>query len=237
MNDNIKAEILYGETVLDILEKYSVKTYCENQITKTAQELGLNNSQYITFKRLIADLLTYGAAAQEYMQYNIDNYVDSSLWVSEHKSAFVVPDGVKKISGNTDENNRVKSVSLNISNVNKIYFRLVLTDENIKVLLNGTEIDKERLVSQEDGTYLFYTDGLKATEFDKVFVLTLVDGENNEISRVEYNVLAYVEAKYNSATVGNITKALNNYGSSAKKYFKSLTQDNGDIDFEDEDEI
>ncbi len=235
MNDFITAQLISGENVIAQKDAYSVNTYCENQISRSASELGLTNTQYAKLKTLLADMLVYGSAAQDYMDYKTDNLTDNSQWVQENKSTFTVPNGVKVLTGNNDLNNCIKSASLNMSNVNKIYFRLILTDDSVKVLLNNVEIDKSTLIKQADGTYVIYTDDLKATEFDKVFTLTLVDANNNEISKIQYNVNAYIQAKYGSSTVGNIVKALNNYGVSAKAYLNSLSDLSGDYDLEDED--
>jgi hypothetical protein len=182
-------------------------------------------------------MLVYGAAAQDYMDYNTDNLADSSNWVNDYKSSFTVPTGVKNITGNTDKNNKIKAASLHFSNVNKIYFRLILTDENVKVLLNGLEINRASLEKQKDGTYLLYTKDLKATEFDKVFTLTLVDASGKELSKAEYNVNAYIQAKYESQSVGTIVKALNNYGVSAKNDQRSFATNDGNFNLDDEDNL
>lgn len=237
MNDTIDAEVLSGNYVIAQKENYSIKAYCENQIKRSSIELGLTNTQYSYFKTLLADMLVYGAAAQDYMDYNTNNLADSSNWVNDYKSSFTVPTGVKNITGNTDKNNKIKAASLHFSNVNKIYFRLILTDENVKVLLNGVEINRASLEKQKDGTYLLYTKDLKATEFDKVFTLTLVDASGKELSKAEYNVNAYIQAKYESQSVGTIVKALNNYGVSAKNYQRSFATNDGNFNLDDEDNL
>lgn len=237
MNDFVTAQLISGGNVIAQKDDYSIKTYCENQISRSASELGLTNTQYSKLKTLLADMLIYGGAAQNYMDYQTDSLADDSKWVQEYKSAFTVPNGVKVLTGNKDLNNCIKSASLNMSNVNKIYFRLVLTDDSVKVLLNGVEVDKTTLIKQADGSYVLYTDGLKATEFDKVFTLTIVDASGNELSNLQYNVNAYIQSKYESKTVGNIVKALNNYGVSANAYIKSLSDLSGGFDLGDEDNL
>lgn len=233
MNDVIKAELMNGETVLDTKESYSVKDYCENQAGKTAGELKLTNGQYEAFKTLMADMLVYGSAAQKYRKYNTENLSDTSEWIDAYKSTFNTPTGVKRISGNTDSENKVKSVGLNMANVNRIYFKLILNDESVVVTLNDQIIDVSALAKNNDGTYMLYSPDVFATGFSDVYTLKLT--KNGEvISTVEYNVNAYIEAKCETNGLIEILKSLSNYGNAAKAYQNVSTD--GDFDL-DEDEI
>ncbi|MBQ8319699.1 MAG: leucine-rich repeat domain-containing protein [Clostridia bacterium] len=49
---------------------YSVQTYCNSLLSSTAEELGLSETKYAAMKVLVADLLSYGAAAQAYLTAN-----------------------------------------------------------------------------------------------------------------------------------------------------------------------
>ncbi len=216
MSDNIKAELICGENVYDTKENYSVKDYCENQVNRSAESLGLTKAEFRYLKTLLADMLVYGSASQEYKDYNTTNLADSAEWVEENKSTFTVPTGVRKITGNSDANNKATAVGLHMANVNKIYFKFKLT-EDVVVKLNGKEVNKSTLVDNGDGTYTLYSDGIKATQFDDVFTLTITK-DGTEITKVEYNVNAYIQAKYNLSGIEKIVKALSNYGVSAKVY-------------------
>ena len=235
MTDEISAELLYNDTVLAKKEGYSVKTYCDNLSKKTAEDLGYTSVQFDAFIRLMADMLVYGSEAQKYKNYNTDNLADSSAWVESLASEFLKPAGVKNISGNADANNRVTALGVNMSNVNKVYFKLKLTDD-VTVALNGKNIDRSDLIDNGEGLLVLYSDGIKATGFDDVYTLTLTKA-GTVISTVNYNVNAYVVSKYNSENVGDIVKALSNYGLSAEKYVKAIKAqtEGGDFDLEDED--
>ena len=229
MNDTIKAELVVGGEVLDVKENYSIKAYCDN-MANGHTNLNLSPSQYEALKTLLADMLTYGSASQEYTKYNTSNLADTSDWVSEYKSAFVVPTGVKKVTGNADANNKVKSVGLNMANVNKVYFKMILTDD-VAIKLNGAVVDKASLVANDDGSFTLYTAGIFATQFNNVYTLELIkNGET--ISTVQYNVNAYIQAKYNTSGLEDIVKALSNYGTSAVNYQRSLVED--DFNLEDD---
>ncbi len=228
MNDNIKAELVYGEEVLDTKENYSVRNYCENQKNRSAESLGLAEKEFECLKTLMADMLVYGSASQEYKNYNTSNLVDSAEWVSEYKSTFEVPAGVRIITGNKDTDNQVTAVGVNMANVNKIYFKIKFTDD-ITVKINDKEIDKSTLAKNDDGIYLLYSDGIKATQFDKIFTLQLLK-DGKEITKVEYNVNAYIQAKYETPSVQKIVKALSNYGVSANNYQDALKDNNFDLE-------
>ena len=231
MSDTIKAELMVGEEVLDVKENYSVKAYCDN-MANGHSNLNLSPSQYEALKTLLADMLTYGSASQEYKDYNTSNLADSSEWVSEYKSTFYVPTAVKKVTGNTDANNKVKSVGLNMANVNKVYFKMILTDD-VTVKLNGAVVDKASFVENKDGSVTLYTDSIFATQFNNVYTLDLIK-DGTVISTVQYNVNAYIQAKYNTSGLENIVKALSNYGTSAVNYQRILAE--GDFNL-DEDEL
>lgn len=235
MNDTIKAELVYDDYVFDTKESYSVKAYCENQISKSASDLGLTETQYNALKTLLADMLVYGSEAQKYKDYNVSELPDASEWVSEYKSTFTAPNGVKKVTGNADAENKVKSVGLNMANVNRIYFKLILNDENVVIKLNDKVIDRAELIENADGTFILYSSDIKATGFNNVYTLTLTQGEE-VISTVKYNVNAYIQSKNADATVGNIVKALSNYGKSAVAYAAAL-KNIMDNDFDLEEDI
>ncbi len=233
MTDNVKAELLYNNTVLAKKDTYSVKKYCDNQFTSSDNKKNLNQVQYKALRTLLADMLVYGEEAQKYMSYNLDALAGVSSWVDVFKSDFYVPAGVKVITGNNDDANKVKSVGLTMANVNKIYFKLYLTDD-VTVKINGTIVDKSTFKDNQDGTYTVYTDGIYATDFDKVYTLELVKN-NAVISTVSYNVYAYIERMCHDATVGDIVKALYNYGRSAKAYLKAMKDTDSDFDLTEED--
>ncbi len=209
MTDNIKAELVYNNEVISVKEEYSVKTYANNLMKKTASELGLSNDKYDALKTLLSDMLVYGDNAQAYQSYREDDLATTDItWLNA--SEFVAPtDGVKRVvSGNTDANNKILSSGLNMANVNKIYFKVNVTDALVYV-------DGELKTPDKDGKV--YTDAIKANQFSDVHTCELRRG-NESIAKVQYNVNAYIQSKHNNNSVGSIVKATSNYGNSAKKY-------------------
>ncbi len=209
MNDNISAQLVLGDEVLDVMENYSVKKYCDNQASKTFSEIGISEEKYEALKAFMANMLIYGAEAQKHMDYNTDNLVTAnSAWIEEAKTSYEIPVADINIEGNTDVSNKVYSVTLTLSNVNQVTFKLVITDE-VEVYLNGEEAEVV------DG--VVRSKAIKAADFDEAQVLT-IKKDGGVISQVEYAVNDYIANKYNSATVGEIVCALNNYGKAAVNY-------------------
>jgi hypothetical protein len=217
MTDNIKAELLYNGHLLDSKDEYSVKAYAINLYTSekapASDEL----------KALLTDMLYYGAEAQKIIGYKTDNLATKDIddWTaSSHAIPQFGDKNVIREATQKDQTNRVSAVGLNISHVNRIYFRLELTDEvEFALTRDGVEVEFEYVI--EDG--LLYTDAINATGFDDKFTLTITkDGE--EISTVSYNVNAYIASKYNSDSVGGIVTALNNYGISAVNYGATISK-------------
>ena len=224
MTDEITAELLYKGRTIETIRNYSVKQYCQNIYAKSGNAL----------RQLMADMLVYGKEAQLYKDYNTSNLADNLSWVSTYKSTFAVPEGVRIITGNADVNNRVTAASLNMSNVNKIYFRMVLTDD-VTIKLNGNVVDKSVLKKESGNQYLLYTKDIFAYEFDKVYTLELIK-DGVVITSVDYNVNGYIASKYSSASNGELVKALNQYGLSTKIYYNLINND-GDIDFDDSEDF
>ncbi len=234
MNDNIKAELILNDNVLAVKDTYSVKSYCDNQIKKNASALKMNSTQFNAFRTLLADLLVYGGASQNYKDYKADMLASAADWVQNNKSGDSNPVGVKEVIGNQDANNKVKSLGLNMANVNKIYFKFIAESDAV-VMLNGAIVDLSA-VKNENGVYTLYTDDIKATEFDNVYTLTIEKG-GNVVSTVKYNVNAYIQSKKDDATVGEIVNALYNYGYSAEKYVIAMTQQDAGFDLGEEDDL
>ncbi len=210
MADNIKAELIVDGEIISSKDNYSVKAYADSLAKKTAEELNMTEAKHNALISLLSDMLVYGTEAQKHQSYNLTEYAtDGITWLNA--SEFVIPtDGVRNIvSGNTDINNRVEASGVFVANVNKIYFRVTLTDE-VTVLVDGKE-------ATPDAEGKVYTDDILATGFGTVHTVELVKGEET-IAKIEYNLNAYVQAKYDTDTVGSIVKAISSYGISAKAF-------------------
>lgn len=204
MGENIVAELKLGDTVLASKATYSVKEYVEYQLA---------NSTSTEMTNLLNALLQYGAAAQMYKDYDTDNLVADLSNLGD------IPEESNNFSlspNNTGAAVSFKSAGVNFSSNNTLYIKLndSLTG-NIKLYVNNVEATLNGNV--------YYTEGLKATQFDDEFVFELRDGET-VIQTLKYSVNAYAYALQNSTNVNmaNLARALYNYGVSAEAYVATL---------------
>lgn len=196
MTDTVTVELLQGDEVVES-KTFSVKSYCEKvyQLNPDA-------------RTLVAALLSYGAAAQKYAGYNTDNPANVSKVVSFDGLQPVKPeDGIRNVDAiGTDYKNRVMAATVYFDSVIKIRFKVSAEE---KVLVDGKE------VAPENG--YVYTSGIKATGFADEHTVEVVKGTNT-VSKVTYNVNAYIAQKWDSENMKNLVQALACFGAAAKAY-------------------
>jgi hypothetical protein len=78
--------------------------------------------------------------------------------------------------------------------------------------------EKLKKLPDVPGVYIVYTDGIKVTDFDKVFTIEITDGTNTQT--LTYSVNAYCAAKQNAENTETaaLAKALYAYGVAAENY-------------------
>jgi hypothetical protein len=218
MGENIKAELILvwedgTEFVMDTKESYSIRRYCDDALAANPDNKALAT--------LLADLLAYGDAAQDYANYNEDTPVSEGFEVAPTEWEDVT-DTDFTLSEKTREELCFAAAGVRFGYVNRIYFKIKAADlTGVTLTVNGKTYTADDLTLGEDtaDTYIFYTDAVYATEFDKVFTAELsTDGE--VIQTVTYSVKSYVCAKQNSndTEIAALVKALYNYGRSAIAY-------------------
>ncbi|MBE7080779.1 MAG: hypothetical protein E7371_06045 [Clostridiales bacterium] len=201
MTVNVNAKLYFNGKLADEIAEYSIATYAYKKLNDA------NSSEEL--KRLVSDMLYYGAAAQNYKG-------------SEHPLASEVVENILPASTATPETTNFnienaeadsypayfKGAGVYFDNVNKIYVKLNTT-ENVTLTVNGEE------VAVEDTTV--YTDGIKATAFADTYTFVLsYDGE--VMQTLTYSVNAYAYAKQNDTEMGTLALALYRYGASAQAY-------------------
>lgn len=196
MTDTVIVELLQGDEVVES-KTFSVKSYCEKVYQLNADA-----------RTLVAALLSYGAAAQEYAGYKKDNLANDSKVVSFDGLQPVKPeDGIRNVDEiGTDDKNRVMAATVYFDSVIKIRFKVSAEE---KVLVDGNE------VVPENG--YVYTYGIKATGFADEHTVEVVKGTNT-VSKVTYNVNAYIAQKWDSENMKNLVQALACFGAAAKAY-------------------
>ena len=201
MADTITAELKFGEFVLVTKGDYSIQTYAQNKLTAADSSDEL--------KRLLSDMLYYGAAAQVYKNYNLDNLasnVDDILDVAED----VNPTQGAQIVNAERESYPAYFTGANVwfGDVNKIYIK-VNTIENVTMTINGGEE-----FALDSTTYVI--DNIMATQLMDEYTIELF--YNGELMQtLTYSIGAYAYAKAETE-IGDLALALYRYGVSAKAY-------------------
>ena len=216
MNDSVKAELVlcdWGGKVVYVKESYSIRQYCDDALAANPDNKALAT--------LLADLLAYGDAAQDYTGFNADTPVSEGFAAAPSEWE-AVTDTDFTLSDKTRDDIRFTSAGVRFGHVNRLYFKIKAADlTGVTLTVNGKTYTAEDLTLVEDttDTYILYTDPIYATEFDKVFNAELcADGE--VIQTLTYSVRSYVYAKQNSENteMAALVRALYMYGRSAVAY-------------------
>jgi len=198
---------------------YSIKTYADNMLANEASPAEL--------KTLLADLLNYGAEAQKYADYYVDNLVNADLDQSLATAELAAVESKTAHEALEGATHLWKSAALRLNE--KVEFKftykmaegatcnggyILATDEE------GNEIGRR---SFDKGSYVARFMGLNADEMRKVVKFQLFDRENNPISGVlTYSIESYVAAKKDTAGIGDLLTAMMKYGDAAAAYGATL---------------
>lgn len=194
---------------------YSMLEYCNDLLSQ--------DSVTSETKQVVAELLNYGAAAQKYVGADSSELQDA---IKQSKIALLTDEPQGEVS-TTGTEQIVAGATVNFSNVNKIVF--AITPENYAKLdsytitINDIAVEKSAWVLSGD-YYMWYSDGIKATEFGKPCKLVVTNGSET-VQTIEISVNAYCSAVYKMSGVPealkNLVKATYNYGAAAKTYAES----------------
>ena len=223
VGDNIKATLYatntYGEVVTHCIEKYSIRQYCVNQLTKSSDA---------KLKTMLSDLLVYAEQAQLYIGYKTDELVTEGLEDIMTPSTFTsVDESANKLelSGTADENFKWRGAGLRYENTMVINARFYATDVEsleIRVTKNGftTTYSSADFKDNGDGSYSLYIRGICFTQFDDAIVASFYSNGEQVGQTLTYSVNTYVYRNQNTSNeaLRDLLRATYLYGESAKAY-------------------
>ena len=162
-------------------------------------------------KRLVSDMLYYGAAAQNYRNYKTDELVTADV-----ENLLSASDATPNETDFTlIKNEEIDSypayftgATVYFSDVNCIVVKLSTT-ENVTLKIDDVEVEVT-------GTAI-YTEAIKATDFETTYTFELYH-EGVLMQTLTYSINAYAHAKQADATMGELALALYRYGLSATAY-------------------
>lgn len=239
MGDNIKAELVLGGVVLDAREEYSVLTYCQNMLSKTAAELGLSDEKYAALRTLIADMLEYGARAQLYRGYKTDALVNEGI-TGQREFAELGVEYEKYIDESGYDGVEMIAAGVYFDYTNSLYIKFTapgMTDDTFYVVAYNTETREKveyalsdcTLISEETSTYLLVLDPCAPSEYDDLYYIDIYApnsrGRIDIQQTLEYRIAAYTHSMQNKTDgsgeltpMAQLTRATYNYGLSAAEY-------------------
>ncbi len=196
MADNIAA-VLEGTEYTKA--EYSVKDY----LTKLKTENASNDKMV----DLIDNLLAYGGAAQTYLKMTDTISGDITGTAFDATGLSSVVDSEYKAG----QNFKFTAATVYFDGVNSLAFQFTgdLTGKTVK--LNGVETEYEIIQGS------LVTPGIKATDFDKAYTVSVWDGAT-ELASVTYSVNSYVYAKQSGSDISTLAQRTYMYGLAAEAY-------------------
>ena len=233
MNDSIYT-VLYaqkdGELCVGQTHEYSVAKYAYSKLATTTDPY---------FRTMLVDMLNYGAAAQKYMNYNINALVNADL--TEKQQSYGTQNlrelTTVKYLPTAEASDKANWVGLGLYLENKVAIRgyfdtdltngiyVKVTDEAGKTLGTVPYSDLTTAIGPDNTpVYTFIFDGLNVSQMSKVVKFSICDANNNTISRAyTYSIESYVYTSKDSSVekLANLTKEMIKYGDAAEKYVSS----------------
>ena len=217
---------------------YSVEKYVSNKMKNAATKDSLKN--------VLASMVRYGAAAQNYFEYNTQHLADKLLY----DTTIVTEENKKKLDSTLEGYQKTKEqmqqyarTFTDIENPKTSIYGIALdlkSTVSIRVLVpkDTTSADDKVAYTVGDGTavkYLklqnydakyYYADiaGIVAKHLDDMYHIYVCDASGNQISGMaDYGVMSYILQKWESKNENlvNLVKNLQVYNMASQKYFES----------------
>ena len=201
----------FSTKVLATKTGLSIEKYCVGVLEEYSDVEALAN--------LVRDILLYGAAAQRYEGYNLDDIAGDDIGLGENG---LMPDEREEYAPTKTESDKysVKTVGLSLDGGRRIFFEVLASDSDFVLNVDGREYRSDELVRGKNGTYYFFTEPLVALDTDRVFTFKLY-GAGQIIFDAEYslNTFAYEMARSDQAqTAIDLALAIYRFGRSADTY-------------------
>lgn len=229
MTDDVTATLsaTYGEATVSTELTYSIKQYCLDQLNSTNATGEL--------KTLLVDMLRYGAAAQQYLNYKTDNLATAGL--SAQQLAFGSDTGAvlnltqvdQKITAMTSGEKKVKWTAAGLRLEGDVAIRLkfsklesaAITDDiSVKYTVDdGTDIYDAAVTAASNGNYVCYIN-MPVDKMGAVIHATVYEGGSAISSKLNYSVESYAAAKQGETAdgLGELVKAMIRFGRAADTF-------------------
>ncbi|MBQ8848770.1 MAG: hypothetical protein IJ011_00375 [Clostridia bacterium] len=196
----------------------SVKTYLEGLLALSYENSGCKSQlQYQAMRELCVNMLNYGAAAQTYVEHDVENLANAGL--SDEQKALAtekitVTDTDKAVSGSAWVGAGVRfDYKLGLYFV----FTAASADE-YTATINGEAVTAEAYTALGEGYYVIRYNSFNATNMNEVVTAKLAkDGADDQT--FAYSIKSYVASKGgDESAIANLVNATYVYGFAAVAY-------------------
>ena len=214
-----------GDAISVTLSSNGISTTTEFVISGYLKALMSEYADDAKLLTLVIDALNYGAAAQVYKNYNIDNLVNASLTDAQKtiRDAGEVENCIS-VSDEIEETATWKNHSLYLEDSVSIKLGFESELDNLNVIVkdqNGNVVDTiTEIYKTPYGRYYFYFDNLNVSQIDDVFTFTIMSGDAVASETLTYSAASYISLTKADTALATLTNSLLAYGRSALNYIK-----------------
>ena len=224
-----------GVTYYSEPDVYSVKQYATNK---------LKNSSDANLKKLLVDMLNYGAAAQTYFNYNTDNLANNKLTLAQKKLATdpstlsITSDASETAISSPKAQFTGKNLLLgnNVAlvfymtfdssvNKNNVTLELIYTTVKGEAVIKTVPFSQMKLSGYAAGEYEYDFLDIRAKDACRPVTARILLNGKQISSKITYSVQSYAYNKLNKSTTSaelkTIINALMVYCKSAENYFSA----------------
>lgn len=215
MNDKVKVELVYDGRVIHSLPDYTVANFCIDTYNSSQADLGLTANQYEAMKDLVINMLNYGALAQEYKAYDVENLVNKGYEADIYSYDIVYDEIVKSAKTPGYDGTDFVSVNMYFDSASRLCFKVKTNDpENTVVSVyagNGKSATVIPLVAEnynaEEDVYTVYTDIIDPANYDHNYIVRLEHVEDKGTDWESYEIIQSVKCSVNAYLAEMVARA------------------------------
>ena len=212
MTDSINVQFMDKNGDVSATTTYSVQQYAQTVLASSTDE---------ALKELVKSMLNYGAYAQTYFDYNVENLANAGLYAEGENPVETKEDVVAASVGveNAFAEVSMKSLSLGLETEMEIYVLFALAEgisaSDVTFTVGGVVLET---VECAGGCYVVIKN-VSAKDIDKVYTISVSYGEN--VATYMLSAQCYISAAYTttSSAYNNLLKAIELYNVAANAYF------------------
>ena len=205
MGTKIDAELFFNGELIGAKYGYSILDNCKSIFAA----YGGTKSE-----KMAKAALNYGAAAQKFRAYDTANLVNKGYEIE----LLTPPESVNVLQQTNNDKSlatRFSGASVYFEDVNQINVTVV-SAEKPTVTINGVEATDIRAAGE--GKWKVYTEGIRVSEFGKVFTFVLTSSPNELKPTITYSVNTYA---YNTVSKGTASAAMIELAKATYTYYAS----------------